>query len=44
MIDEDLLNDPGIFPDEDLIKKCEVYTYLGEDAEDEYYELWKQVK
>lgn len=44
MIDEELLEDPGIFPDEDLIEKCEVYTYLGEEAEDMYYNLWKQVK
>ena len=44
MIDEDLLNDPGVFPDEEVIRNCEVYSYLGEEAEDLYYELWKQVK
>ena len=30
--------------DEETIEKCEVYNYLGEDAEDMYYELWKKVK
>ncbi len=44
MIDEELLEDPGVFPDEEVIRNCEVYSYLGEEAEDQYYELWKQVK
>ena len=34
----------SIFPDEETIEKCEVYNYLGEEAEDMYYELWKKVK
>lgn len=44
LIDEELLEDPGVFPDEEVIKNCEVYSYLGEEAEDMYYELWKEVK
>ncbi len=43
-IDEVYLNDPGVFPDDELIRRCEVYNYLGEEAEDYYYELWKKVK
>ena len=44
LIDEDIINNPGVFPDEETIEKCEVYNYLGEEAEDMYYELWKKVK
>ena len=44
LIDEDIVNDPATFPDEETIEKCEVYRYLGEDIEDFTYELWKQVK
>ncbi len=44
MIDEEILNDKGAFPDAELIDRCEVYLYLGAEAEDLYYELWKEVK
>lgn len=44
LIDEDIINNPGVFPDEETIEKCEVYNYLGKEAEDMYYELWKKVK
>ena len=44
LIDEDIVNNPGVFPDKETIEKCEVYNYLGEEAEDMYYELWKKVK
>ena len=44
MIDEEILNDKGAFPDEELIKNCEIYLYLGAEIEDLYYELWKEVK
>ena len=44
MIDEEIMEDPGVFPDAEVIENCEVYKYLGEEVEDMYYELWKQVK
>lgn len=44
LIDEAYLNDPGVFPDEEVLKRCEVYKYLGEDVENMYYEYWKKVK
>ena len=34
----------ALFPTDDMLKKCEVYQYLGEDAEKMYNELWKSVK
>ena len=44
-IDEEILSDPAVFPDDEIISQsCEMYMYLGEDAENEYYELWKKVK
>ncbi len=43
-IDEELLNDPGIFPSDDILDRCEFFLYLGEDADNMYYEYWKQVK
>lgn len=44
LIDEDIVNNPSVFPDEKTIENCEVYNYLGEEAENTYYELWKKVK
>ena len=43
-IDEEILNDPAVFPDDELVATYEMYMYLGEEAEDLYYELWKKVK
>ena len=43
-IDEEILSDPGVFPDEETLSRCEMYLYLGQDAEDMYYEYWKKVK
>ena len=43
-IDEELLNDPAVFPSDEEIAKYEMYKYLGEEVEDQYYELWKTVK
>ena len=45
MLDEELQQNEALFPnDEDLGDKCEVYEYLGEDADNFYNELWKEVK
>lgn len=43
-IDEEYLSDQAIFPDDSILDNCEIYMYLGEEAENKYYELWKQVK
>lgn len=43
-IDEEVLEDPAVFPDEDMIAQQEMYMYLGEDVENLYYEMWKRVK
>lgn len=44
LLDEDLKENRALFPTDDMLKNCEVYQYLGEDAEKMYNELWKSVK
>ena len=45
MLDEELQQNTALFPsDEDLGDKSEVYNYLGDDADNFYNELWKEVK
>lgn len=43
LIDEEILNDPSVFPDEETIRNCEVFHYLGEEAEALYNEYWTEV-
>lgn len=46
----ELIEDPAIrnsttvFPDDETIRRCETYSYLGPDAEELYNTLWNQVK
>lgn len=42
--DEDLKNDEILFPDENVLDNTETFKYLGEEMDQEYYELWKEVK
>ncbi len=44
MVDEEYLENPAVFPDEETINRCEVFHYLGQEMEDLYYEMWKLVK
>lgn len=41
--DEDTLNNEALFPGNDVLSRCETFHYLGEEAEEKYNELWKQV-
>lgn len=43
-LDEETQEDYTIFPDSDTLAKCEVYKYLGEDAEIFYNQIWKELK
>ena len=43
-LDEETREDPTIFPDKDMLSKCEVYVYLGEETERYYARLWKELK
>lgn len=44
MLDKETLADQTIFPDEDALKKCEVYRYLGDETEQFYNRMWKEIK
>lgn len=41
--DEEILNNEALFPEDDVLSRCETFHYLGEEAEEKYNELWKQV-
>lgn len=42
--DETKAEDPAIFPDEEVLKRCDIFSYLGKDAEELYNRLWKELK
>lgn len=44
MLEPELQNNKGVFPDDSQLGKSEVYKYLGDDADKIYNELWKEVK
>ena len=44
LLDEDVRNNKAVFPDEEDLINCEVFQYLGEEADGLYNELWKEVK
>ena len=43
-LDEDVLSDPTIFPDEAILDNCEVFRYLGSETDALYTQLWQEVK
>ena len=43
-LDPELKEDTTVFPPEEILKKCEVYQYLGTDMERTYNQLWKELK
>lgn len=43
-LDEETKEDSTIFPSEEILKRCEVYTYLGKETEAYYARLWKELK
>lgn len=44
LLDEDIRNNTIAFPDEHELKRCETYSYLGDDLDAYYNNLWKEVK
>lgn len=44
MLDEETQNNKSVFPDDEVLANCEVYQYLGTDADDVYSALWKEIK
>lgn len=44
LLDPELQNNKAVFPDIDSLKNCEVYKYLGDEADSVYNECWKEIK
>ena len=44
MLDEETQNNKSVFPDDEILEDCEVYQYLGTEADDLYSALWKEIK
>ncbi len=44
LLDEELQNNKAVFPDTDSLENCEVFRYLGEEADQMYNDMWKEVK
>ena len=44
LLDEELHNNKAVFPDLSQLKNSESVQYLGEEVNDMYNEMWKQVK
>lgn len=42
-LDEELQNDPIAYPNDEILKNCEVYTYLEPEVDAMYNEKWKKV-
>ncbi len=42
--DEALRNSSVVFPDDNMLKNCETFKYLGTEADAMYNEKWKEVK
>lgn len=44
LLDEELQNNKSVFPDKDTLTDSEVFTYMGDDVDTLYNDLWKEVK
>ena len=44
LLDEDMQNNKAVFPDIDSLNNSEVYEYLGDETDNIYNELWKEIK
>jgi spermidine/putrescine transport system substrate-binding protein/spermidine/putrescine transport system permease protein len=44
LLDSDMQNNKAVFPDKDSLTGSEVYSYLGDEVDEIYNNLWKEVK
>lgn len=44
LIDEETTSNLSVFPTEDMLENCEVFKYLGNEGDEIYNNLWKEVK
>ena len=40
----EFMDNDAIFPDEEILDRCEIYHYLGPEADELYNNLWKEFK
>lgn len=43
-LEEEEKEDEAIFPEEEVIDRCEIFKYLGKEKEQLYNQLWKELK
>ncbi|MGN0243554.1 MAG: extracellular solute-binding protein [Lachnospiraceae bacterium] len=44
LMPEEMQNNTIAFPDEEIISRCETFSFLGDEADAYYNNLWKEVK
>ena len=44
LLDTEYQENPAVFPDESILSKCETFHYLGEESEELYNSLWKEIR
>ncbi|MCD2491799.1 spermidine/putrescine ABC transporter substrate-binding protein [Lacrimispora sp. NSJ-141] len=44
LMDQALLENPAVFPGEEILKKCEVFHSLGEEGDTLFNDLWLEIK
>lgn len=44
LMDEETLNNPAVAPGPDILKRCEVFHYLGESGEKKYHQMWLELR
>ncbi|MDO4788820.1 MAG: ABC transporter substrate-binding protein [Johnsonella sp.] len=44
LLDKEMQENKAVFPDDEMLKNCEVFEYLGPEAEDQYNAFWKEIK
>lgn len=43
-LDEEIVNDPGVFATQEIMDRCEVFTWLGDETEAFYNQCWTEVQ
>lgn len=44
LIDKELLSNPAVFPDEEILKKCSIFHTLGSEGDSKLGQLWLEIK
>lgn len=44
LLDEELRSNPAVFPDEEIMQRCEVFHSLGSDGDSKFGQLWLEIK